>query len=107
MFRGVYPASLLKQPVGCTFSPLPAGERGRGRGPKPQTSTEHLTGLITLALSLTLSPEGRGNCSGVSAAPELGENLFLPRRLSHYLPIQRAKPQRLHHLVAFRVLQPG
>src|SRR5690606_32988016 len=44
------------------ISPLSLLGRGAGgEGPKSQTSTEPLMGLITCAL--TLSPGGRGNCS--------------------------------------------
>src|SRR5690606_17641508 len=41
------------------------GEGPGGEGPRPQTSTELLPGLTTCALSLTLSPGGRGNWLGV------------------------------------------
>src|SRR5690606_10659199 len=40
-----------------------------GEGPKPQTSTKPLTGLVTCALSLTLSPGGRGKYRGGYLTP--------------------------------------
>src|SRR5690554_4168311 len=52
-----------------------------GEGPKSQTSTEPLTGLTTCALSLTLSPGGRGNCSAWSAASGVVAGLCLPTEL--------------------------
>src|SRR5690606_20012746 len=48
-------------------SPSPLSLLGRGaggEGPRPQTNTELLTGLIARALSLTLSPGGRGKYRG-------------------------------------------
>src|SRR5690606_27122529 len=63
-------------------SPLSLLGRGAGgEGPKSQTSTEPLTGLITCALSLTLSPGGRGNCSAWSATSEVVAGLCLPTEL--------------------------
>src|SRR5690554_4557681 len=71
--------------AGCSrrdTSPLSLLGRGAGgEGPKSQTSTEPLTGLITCALSLTLSPGGRGNCSAWSAASGVVAGLCLPTEL--------------------------
>src|SRR5690606_3635448 len=63
-------------------SPLSLLGRGAGgEGPKSQTSMEPLTGLIARALSLTLSPGGRGNCSAWSAASGVVAGLCLPTEL--------------------------
>src|SRR5690606_40343582 len=63
-------------------SPLSLLGRGAGgEGPKAQTSSEPLTGLSTCALSLTLSPGGRGNCSAWSATSEVVAGLCLPTEL--------------------------
>src|SRR5690606_40922635 len=67
--------------------PLPLGRGAGGEGPDSQTAMRPLTGLKTRALSLTLSPVGRGNWSG-------GGRLFRSDRriVPSYLNRQTAQP---------------
>src|SRR5690606_34580300 len=89
--------------AGCSrrdTSPLSLLGRGAGgEGPKSQTSTEPLTGLITCALSLTLSPGGRGNLW--DSARSLSRLLFLWAFILHglLLELRQGIPFQVNELV--------
>src|SRR5690606_15973548 len=70
-----------------------------GEGPRPQTNTELLTGLRTCALSLTLSPGGRGNLW--DSARSLSRLLFLWAFILHglLLELRQGIPFQVNELV--------
>src|SRR5690606_9258051 len=94
--------------AGCSrrahISPLPAGERGRGRGPEApnqhRTSygLENLRPLPTRA-ALTLSPGGRGNLW--DSARSLSRLLFLWAFILHglLLELRQGIPFQVNELV--------